>query len=108
MMNMKVSAQEKKEMAAPSVVSDKEQYPYGLKIHLDSESYKKLGLKEAPKIGEKFMILAVAEVCDIHQEKYEGDVPEICMGMQITDMDLKKKDGEDRNIAKEIYGSDEG
>lgn len=108
MKSLKIEASEKKENAHPSIVADSPQYPYGLKLHFDEMTYKKLELGEVPKVGDKFMVLAYAEVCDVHQNKYEGDQPQISMGMQIMDIELKKKEMEkQRDIASELYGSKE-
>lgn len=104
MKSMMISAEEKKEMMSESI--DPPKYPYGLKIHFNEESFEKLGIED-PKVGEKFMILAMAEVCDVHQNKYEGDVPKICMGMQIMEIELKKDGGEKKDIANELYSSKE-
>lgn len=104
MKSMKISSEEKKEMSLPSVVSDKPKYPYGLKLHFDETSFAKLEM-EAPRVGEKFMVLAYAEVCDVHQEKYEGDVPRYSMTLQLMDVDLKKKEQEEKkSVANELYG----
>jgi hypothetical protein len=103
---MEISSEEKKEMAQPSVVSSAPKYPYGLKIHFDEDSFSKLGI-EPPKVGTKFMVLAIAEVCDVHQEKYDGDVPRVSVGMQITDIDLKSKEKEEsEDIAGKLYGGE--
>ena len=99
-----ITAEEKKNMSIESCVSDRPKYPYGLKLHFNSESFKKLDMSEAPQVGEKYMILAYAEVCDVQQEKYEGDEKSISFGLQIMDIDLKKKNNDDKNHADKLYG----
>ena len=109
MTDMSVSTEEKKEMAEHSVVRDVEKYPYGLRLHLDSNSYKKLGISEVPTVGDKVAILAYAEVCDVHQNKYEGDEKQVSIGLQITDMEIKEKENDEdkRSTADKLYGSDD-
>lgn len=104
MKSMVISTEEKKEMASPSVVRETSKYPYGLKIHLDEDSYKKLGMQGTPTVGQKVMILAQAEICDVHSNKYEGDVAEISVSMQITDMDVKSAEKE-TSTAEKLYGA---
>jgi hypothetical protein len=103
MKDMSISIQEKKEESSPSVVDDKPRYPYGLKIHFDPKSFDKLGLEGAPKVGEKFMMMAMVEVCDVHQEKMADDVPEIGVGMQITSLELKESEKE-KSTEDKLYG----
>ena len=105
MRDMMITAEEKKEASEHSIVRDEPKYPYGLKIHVDENTYEKLGLSDVPTVGEKYMIIAVAEVCDVHQAKYEGDEAKICMGLQITEMDIKKNK-EEKNAADTLYGGD--
>jgi len=102
--DMSISPEEKRDEAQPSVVSDSPRYPYGLKIHFDEKSFKKLGLSEVPKVGDKYMILAYAEVCDMHQNKKEGDEMHLSMGMQLTEVEVKKKEKESKTTEQQLYG----
>ncbi len=104
MKSMAISAEEKKEMVAQSVVSSTPKYPYGLKLHIDEETYEKLGIQGTPAVGQKIMILAQAEICDVHMNKYEGDVGELSMSVQITDMDVKPVEKE-ISTAEKLYGA---
>ena len=109
---MKLSTEDKREDAQPSVVRDTPQYPYGLKIFFDERSYEKLQLSEPPKAGDKIAIIANTFVCEVRQSETEGDVPKYEMSLQITDIGLKqgaldesgseKKDAID--LAEDIYG----
>lgn len=108
MKSMMMSESEKKEMNEYSVVSDRPKYPYNLKLRIDPETYKKLEMGEPPKIGEKFMVLAQAEVCEVEMYRKEGDEKEFNIELQITDMDLKssdqKEESESKDMASKIYG----
>lgn len=100
---MKISSEEKKDMHEESVVEGHSQYPYGLSLYFDKKSYKKLGLGGIPNIGDEFMIIGKAEVVELVKESFEGDDINICMKMQIKEVDLKK-DEEKKDIATSIYG----
>jgi len=105
MIDLKLSEEEKKDMMAPSSVLDRYSYPGGLKIHLDDETYAKLNLGEAPKVGEEFVILAKAVVEDVHQNKRADDQKHISVGLQLTEMDIKKGDPETKKETEQVlYG----
>ncbi len=49
------------EMSSPSPVQE-EQYPYGLKVNLEHDDMKKLGIKKLPKAGDIHKFTAHAKV----------------------------------------------
>lgn len=110
MKDMSISEKEKKDGSVKSVLENNPDYPYGLKITLEPDSYEKLGLKEPPDIGEKFMMLASVEVCSLYSDKSYGDKPRISMGLQIQAMDLRSKEeeseekSESKSMSEKIYG----
>lgn len=110
MKSMVISANEKKEMATHSVVSDVPRYPYGLKLHFDDESFAKLDLSKTPQVGEKMMILAMVEVCEVRAESYEGDGKKVSMSVQITDLEIKEKEKSEpstsSSVAQKLYGKE--
>lgn len=76
------------ELAQPSYNQSK--YPYGLTIHLDELSLKKLGLKELPEVGTMLMLKAKVEVCATSSsETHSGE--NRSLGLQICAMELGKK-----------------
>jgi len=106
--SMKKSEQEKKEDSVSSVM-EKESYPYGLKIHVDEDSYEKLELGSAPSVGTKYTMLAVVEVTDVHQSEKGDDQKYTTVGLQITEMALQPADKEKAKDAGQVlYGSSEG
>jgi len=92
MMDMKLSEMEKKEGEIKSVL-EKPSYPYGLRIYLDPESVKKLGLKD-PQVGEKMMLHAHVEVMSVNAEAVTGDAKQVYVGLQIVEMDLDSHEEE--------------
>lgn len=89
MINLRITEEEKKDQASHSVLYDTPEYPYGLKLQIDPETYAKLGLKDAPQIGQKLILLAAVEVCGGYEEDQKGDVKGYSMTLQIEQMELK-------------------
>lgn len=100
MASMEKSQESMKDCAPVSCESEK--YPYGLRIHLNNECLEKLGIKELPKVGDKFMIQAVAIVSDVHgSQMRDGDVDK-SMGLQICEMGCSHKT-EKKSASETIY-----
>lgn len=104
MKHMGLTEEDKKEMAAEESVLERNQYPYGLKLHIDEETYKKLLLDGAPVVGQKFAVVAMAEVSDVQQVKRRDDQMNISFGLQITDMELKEGKKEEKKTEDIMYG----
>lgn len=107
MINLAMNEMEMKEQAEPkSVLYDVSKYPYGLKIQLDPETVKKLGMTEAPEVGEKMMIMGYVEVCSVYAEPSKGDEKSYSVGLQITDMELKEVEEpevEEKSVEDTLY-----
>jgi len=101
-MDLKIDELEKREEAyqEESILTSKPQYPSGLKLYLDPATVKKLGINANPKVGEKFPLKAMAEVCAVRNESMDGK-PRLCVELQITDMDIVK---EEKSAAEKLYG----
>jgi len=104
MKSMVMSGHDKSESTLGASMKDEEKYPYGLKIHLDEDSFSKLDLTSTPKVGDKFMMLAMVEVSDMHKSNSMGDELKVSMGLQITDLELKSKEAEKESTASKLYG----
>lgn len=92
----------KEEMIEEGSIMEKTRYPYGLCIHIDDEMFSRLEVKEIPKVGDEFMILAKAVVKGVRKE-LNSEISDTSMDLQITDMDLKKEKKE-KDTATELYG----
>lgn len=101
--SMKISPEEMK--MERSMVSQPEmpEYPYGLRISLNDETMKKLGIKELPKIGEYFMIAAKACVCSVSQHE-STEHQHRHMELQIEDMAVMQ---EKPDAAKKMYADED-
>ena len=74
-----------------------------LKIYLDNETLKKLGIQETLEIGAELTLTAKVEVCSASmRETDEGS--NYSMDLQITDMELSG-DSSMAKKAKTIYGA---
>lgn len=100
MTSMERSQESIKECAPVSCEQDK--YPYGLRIHLDNDTLTKLGIKELPKVGDKFMIEAVAMVCDVHANQQDNGKVSKSMGLQICEMCCEPKT-EKKSASEKLY-----
>lgn len=74
------------------------EYPYGLRLSLDSESLKKLGMTELPAVDAEFKLVALACVVGVSQNDSQGsEEPYRCVDLQIEMMELsssKEEPGE--------------
>lgn len=84
------------------VEMDKEEYPYGLRLHLDNESLKKLGMTSLPEMGKAMVLQARVEVTDMHESVRQGEKePDRSMSLQITDMELAPEP--DKKSAADVF-----
>lgn len=104
MIDMKISEQEKKDQAEVSVL-DTSNYPYGLKINLDSKSMKKLNMP-TPQVGQKMMIECEVEVTSVYADNIKGDEKEVSCCLQIVAMEIGEESGKNAPDANSIYGAE--
>lgn len=73
MHSMKMSKKEKKDSSPRAIgPGDGPSYPYGLRLSLNDDCLKKLGLKSLPKVGTKMHVMAMGEVCAVSQHESEN------------------------------------
>lgn len=63
-------------------------YPYGLRITLNEDSLKRLGIKDLPAVGDYMMIKAKVEVCATNKNESKESGEHRCLELQITDMEM--------------------
>lgn len=66
-------------------------YPYGLRLHIDHDGMKKLGMKELPEVGHEVHIRAKAHVSSASSEKQEGQEDHHRLELQITHLGIAHK-----------------
>lgn len=78
-------------------------YPYGLSLHLDNETIKKLGIA-IPEGGAQLHIEAIAKVTSVSShEEVDGD-KRCNLQLQITDMTVTPEQGAAKSdMAKKLY-----
>ncbi len=92
LVHMERTKEEKKNTEALSPSSESgPDYPYGLRLHLDHDCLKKVGLHETPEVGHEVHIRAKAHVVAAREEKREGDEPERHLELQITHLGIHPK-----------------
>lgn len=87
-------------------------YPYGLRLELNDETMKKLGLEKLPEVGEKLELHAKVVVERVSQSDTKEGGKRQDMSLQITDMcfgDYEEDEEEERDpksAEKKLYGID--
>ena len=100
-----IGPEEKKDNSVLSVVDDKPNYPYGLRITLDPDTIKKLGLTEMPDVGSMMALMAQAEVIAVNKIDAPGDEEKYSVELQIQDLDVKGESKE-KKASSMLYGSE--
>lgn len=89
--------------AAPGVDQAPE-YPWGLRLCLDTETLQKLGFSEPPAVGTKLKLEAMVEVVSTSAHQEQGGDKRSSCDMQITEMELAAGEREDADPARVMYG----
>jgi hypothetical protein len=104
LVDMKLTKADKaaREKEWSSAVEGQEDYPYGLSIHLDSESMEKLGLTDADlDAGQPVSIVATAIISSDNIYQRNGKKTR-AMSLQIQSMGLQQ--GEKSDAVADMYG----
>lgn len=88
---------------------ERNEYPYGLRINLDNDSLKKLGITEMPALDSEFKLVALVCVVGLSMNESAGeDGPYRSLDLQIEQLALmpaKEEAGESEDPAKAMYPS---
>lgn len=83
----------------PCVMYPREDYPWGLKLHLESESLDALGVAELPEVDTIVTIQAKAKVVSVNTSASANAKAHRSVSLQITDLGIgpakAKKSSED-------------
>ena len=94
MVSLKKSAEQKKKekanMSGPVMAGTGDEYDYGTRLQLNKDLLERLGIKELPKVGDKFSVEAVAEVVSVSQNSGK-DSENREVSLQLTDMKVEDK-----------------
>lgn len=101
--SMKLSKKDQKEIEA--VEYEPPEYPYGLSIHLDNESVKKVGASSL-KVGDEVMIVAKATVKSMSSHESEKRAKDTSVDLQITEMAVDAEKSTADKAAKMFGGDD--
>jgi hypothetical protein len=102
MIDMKMTAEEAKEQSTSCDV-ERNPYPYGLRINLDDDALKKLGITTLPAVGSKLNFSAVAEVCSTSAYQDNGGEAETSISLQITGMEVTSAGKSSDDAATLLY-----
>lgn len=89
-------------LEVPMTANNSDDYPYGLRLHLDSPQLEALGIEMMPDPGSKRMLLAKVEIVSTDSRNDEQGT-ERSMTLQITDMQLMDDAGD--SPADRLYGN---
>lgn len=104
MTSMKLSADEAKaSMSIDTKPGDGPRYPYGLCLYMNTETLKKLGITELPKVGSKLTIVAQVDVTSVGMRQQQDGDEEMNADLQITDMEIKGAQRSQAELASLLY-----
>lgn len=104
--SLKIDRKEKEKQLEATPCPDSE-YPYGMRLHLDTEALEKLGISELPEVGTELMLMAKVVVQDVHSsDSAHGSNRSI--GIQLTDAALEKPKKASKASEEIFYGKSDG
>ena len=108
MKSMKLTKSESTEAMPMEAKSDAPAYPYGLRLELNDESMKKLGLEELPEVGETMMLKAKVVVERVSQNDTKDGGKRQDMSLQITEMEICdcEEEKDEAPMDKKFYNTD--
>ncbi|HXH24044.1 MAG TPA: hypothetical protein VNI78_02270 [Vicinamibacterales bacterium] len=105
--NMKLPPPKAEEKCEPcTVMSPREDYPWGLRLHLDGPQLDALGVTELPKTDVVVQLVAKATVVSVSTSASAGAKEHRSVSLQITDMALGAEKQKKRNESV-FYDSEE-
>lgn len=107
LIDMKTTTKTKESTLVAPVEQD--EYPYGLRITLNNDTLKKLGITELPAMDSEHKLVALVCVVGMSQHESQGeDEAYRSVELQIEQMVLapaKEEAGESKDPAKSMYPS---
>lgn len=84
-----------REMGQPTNHVEEEEYPYGLRINLDQDDMRKLGIAELPGMHDCYMLMAGCCVVSVNTSSSMGNSEQKSFSLQIINMELDRISPED-------------
>lgn len=106
MKSMKLTKSEATEAMPVEAKQDAPAYPWGLRLELNDESMKKLGMEELPDVGATLTLHAKVKVERVSQNDSAEGGKRQDMSLQITDMSLSGSDDEETSTEEKLYKTD--
>ncbi len=87
-------------------VETRDDYPWGLRLSLDGDALKKLGI-ELPKVGDLMALGGMAKVVGVSTRESEGGESHSHVDLQITDLGLEASNATPpKTAADTLYGTE--
>lgn len=99
--DMKRSKKEKGDDCPEVSCDSQEDYPYGLRIHLEDDEISKLNIP-MPEIGSTMVLVANIKVTSV-SERADEDGENRSVGLQITEMELAPYEKNETDHVKKLY-----
>ena len=104
--SLKMKPREGKDPCECLVSPARDEYPWGLRIHLETEQLEALGIKDLPEVGTELEITGIVKVVNASCSASEGQKKEHrSVGLQITDMEMSAP-APKKSTASVLYGAD--
>jgi len=100
MVDLKRSKTERAKENTPAKM-EVDDYPYGLRVHLDHETLEKLGVKTLPKAGDKLHIRAEGHVKSVEESHRDGGKKNRSMSIELRKMAIAATDRAAKEPVKE-------
>ena len=102
MVSVKLTKKQAEGVVSPSK-SETPEYPYGMRITLEDDLLKKLGIGTLPAVGKKGHIMANCYVANVSSNESEGGGKRRSLELQITDLGFEY-DKPSGDAEKKLYG----
>lgn len=103
--SMKLPPSEK-EPEPETAIAPREDYPWGLRLHLDAQQLEQLGIKDLPDVGLEVQLVAKAKVTSVNMGASEGTKKvHKSVSLQITDLGLDTE--KPRKKTESVFYGDE-
>lgn len=102
LVSMKNTPAEAKAEVSPAADGGPE-YPYGLRLDLNDDALKKLGITSLPEVGTPLVLQARAQVCSTSAYDSQEGGASRCIGVQITDLAIAPAPQPERQVTPDEF-----